>query len=481
MDKLCFVVLVSFPILGQAQTVTFHADIAPIVYGHCASCHREGEIGPMPFTTYSEVAAYGEFIEYVTSIGYMPPWSPDADYSHFVGENVLTQNERETLSTWVSNGKPEGDAADNPGLPDFLTGSQIGEPDHVLSMSQAYAHSGDMTEQYQVFVLPTDWGGDVSIRALEVQPENRNVAHHAIIGLDISGTAALLDAQDPALGYESFGGFGFAAESSFFGAWVPGALPVDYPPGIGRVIPQDADVLLQMHYGPSAIPESDLTEVNVFLSETPIEREVFTAIMGPQHLDAAFVIPPNQVVSFHGTMPVTSDVSLLNIAPHSHLIGSSWLVYATSPSNQDTIPLISIPSWDFNWQGFFTFPTLTKIPQGYTLHGEASYDNTAGNPSNPNDPPDWVYFGEETSDEMFFVFIDLVLYEEGDEDISLAPDETPCVGDFSGDNLIGVSDALILLGDFGCQAACSADLNGDGSVTVSDVLSLLGIYGSTCN
>ncbi len=92
-------------------------------------------------------------------------------------------------------------------------------------MSQAYAHSGDMTEQYQVFVLPTDWGGDVSIRALEVQPENRNVAHHAIIGLDISGTAALLDAQDPALGYESFGGFGFAAESSFFGAWVPGALP----------------------------------------------------------------------------------------------------------------------------------------------------------------------------------------------------------------------------------------------------------------
>ena len=65
----------------------------------------------MPFTTFAEVAAYGEFIEYVTSIGYMPPWSPDAEYSHFVGENVLSSSELETLSAWVAGGKPEGDPA----------------------------------------------------------------------------------------------------------------------------------------------------------------------------------------------------------------------------------------------------------------------------------------------------------------------------------------------------------------------------------
>ena len=465
---------------AMAQDVNFHTDVAPIVYSHCTSCHRPGEIGPMPFTTYAEVAAYGEFIEYVTSIGYMPPWSPDAEYSHFVGENVLSEAELQTLSAWVSAGKPEGDPDANPGLPDFPSGSQIGEPDHVLSMPEAYPHSGDMTEQYQVFVLPTDWDGATSIRALEVQPGNHNVAHHAILGLDISGTAAQLDNADPALGYESFGGFGFNAESSFFGAWVPGALPVNYPPGIGRVIPEGADVLLQMHYGPSAIPESDLTEINVFLSEEPIEREVFTAIMGPQHLGAPFVLPPNEVSSFHGTMPVTADVSLLNIAPHCHLIGSSWLVYATSPNNQDTVPLISIPAWDFNWQGYFTFPTMTKIPQGYTLHGEATYDNTAANPFNPNDPPQWVYYGEETADEMFFVFIDLVLYEEGDEEISLGPAEAPCPADLNGDAIVGVADALIVLGDFGCEAACSADLNDDQTVTVADILLLLGLYGSTC-
>ena len=233
------------------------------------------------------------------------------------------------LSAWVDSGKAEGDPADNPGLPTFPDGSQIGIPDHVLTMSQAYVHGGDMTDQYQVFVLPTDFVGNASIRALEVMPGNHAIAHHAILGLDNSGTAALMDIADPDPGYEGFGGFGFNALSSFFGAWVPGALPVSYPPGIGRTIPAGADLLVQMHYGPSAIEESDLTEVNVFLSDVPIEREVQTAIMGPQHLDAPFVLPPDMVSSFHGTLPVTADVSLLNIAPHCHLIGSSWLVYAT--------------------------------------------------------------------------------------------------------------------------------------------------------
>lgn len=469
------------PVLAvTAQDVTFHADVAPIVYQECAPCHRDGGIGPMPFTNYQEVAAYGEFIAYVTSIGYMPPWSPDPEYSHFVGERVLTQEQLDVLSLWVEQGKPEGNPADGPDLPPFSDGSQVGTPDAVRSMDVEYVHGGDMTDQYQVFVLPTEFSESVAIKALEVMPGNGNVAHHAILGLDVSGTAAQLDAAEPGPGYESFGGFGFNAESSFFGAWVPGALPVVYPPGMGRTIPANADLLLQMHYGPTPIEETDLSTVNIHFSDGPIEREVITAIMGPQHLDAPFVLPPGQVSSFHGTLPVTQDVSLISIAPHCHLIGSSWLVYATSPDDLDTIPLISIPQWDFNWQGYFTFPHLTKVPGGYTLHGEATYDNTAGNPFNPNDPPQWVTFGEGTEDEMFFIFLDVVPYQEGDENIALDPAGVPCPADVSGDGLIGVTDILLLLSDFGCLNQCDHDVDGDGVITVSDVLTILGQFGEAC-
>ena len=117
---LCLLLLI--PAAGISQ-VTYHADVAPIIHNACMECHRTGEIGPMPFTSYEEVSAYGPFIEYVTSIGYMPPWTPDAEYSHFVGERVLSAAEIETISAWVDADMPEGDPADNPGAPDFPEGS----------------------------------------------------------------------------------------------------------------------------------------------------------------------------------------------------------------------------------------------------------------------------------------------------------------------------------------------------------------------
>ena len=97
LTPLLFSVLLTFSSVGQAQSVTFHADVAPIIYTHCTECHRVGEIGPMPLTTYDEVFVYGEFIEYVTDTDYMPPWTPDNTYSHFVGERVLTDDEKATL------------------------------------------------------------------------------------------------------------------------------------------------------------------------------------------------------------------------------------------------------------------------------------------------------------------------------------------------------------------------------------------------
>ena len=41
---------------------------------------------------------------------------------------MLTAAEKQILSDWAAQGKPEGDPADNPGLPVFPEDSQIGTP-----------------------------------------------------------------------------------------------------------------------------------------------------------------------------------------------------------------------------------------------------------------------------------------------------------------------------------------------------------------
>ncbi|HBL37889.1 MAG TPA: hypothetical protein DDZ19_02155, partial [Flavobacteriales bacterium] len=162
-----------------AQAPTFHADVAPIIYQNCTQCHRVGEIGPMPFTTYLEVKEYSDFISYVTSIEYMPPWTPDPEYASLRGERFLTEDEIQVLVDWNAAEAPEGDPADNPGLPDFPEGSQIGDPDVVIQMPEPYLHGGDMGEQYQVYVLETGVTEETEIRAVEIRPENRAIAHHA--------------------------------------------------------------------------------------------------------------------------------------------------------------------------------------------------------------------------------------------------------------------------------------------------------------
>ena len=55
-----------------------------------------------------------------------------------------------------------------------------------------------------------------------------------------------------------------------------------------------------------------------------------------------------------------------------------------------------------------------------------------------------------------------------------------CPPDLDGDGTVTVSDALLLLSDFGCLTSCVADLNGDGMVTTSDMLVFLGAFGTVC-
>ena len=407
---------------GQAQT--FHEDIAPIIYENCTSCHRVGEIGPMQFTTYDEVSSQGSFIEYVINSGIMPPWTPDHNYQEFLGERYLTEDEIALFSDWVAGGMQEGNPANNPGLPDFPDGSQIGEPDLVLEMTEPYMHTGDGTEQYQVFVLPTGLTEEKEVRAVEIRPGNSNIAHHGLVGYTSNqnsiNQAIALDASTEDPGYENFGSYGVIVEDDLFGGWAPGIEALSFPETIGKKMAPDSYLLLQMHYGGSLVDESDLTKVNVFFHDVPIEREVETYLMSPENLNEPFYIPANQEVSFHGSFYVSNDVSLISVIPHSHLLGKSWYSYATSADNQDTIPIISIPNWDFHWQGIFTYPTLKHIPAGYTVHAIAEYDNTVNNPYNPNNPPQPMWFGDYTTDEMYVMFFQYVNYLPGDENISIS-------------------------------------------------------------
>ena len=222
---------------AQAQTgqqVTFSQHIAPLVFQHCTSCHRVGEVAPFPLTTYAEVASHGQTIKYVTGTRYMPPWKGDPTYRHYLDENTLTTTEIQQLKDWVDNGMPQGNPALTPPVPTFPSGSQLGTPDLVIPMAQAFTHQGNGQDLYRVFVLPVNIPANRDIAAIEFRAGNKRIVHHAIIGLDTTQQAQALDAADPGYGYTQFGGFGFNPVEAMWSGWVSGTQARFFPAGMGK-------------------------------------------------------------------------------------------------------------------------------------------------------------------------------------------------------------------------------------------------------
>ncbi|MGI4873910.1 MAG: T9SS type A sorting domain-containing protein [Janthinobacterium lividum] len=408
----------------QAQTtqLTFSEHIAPIIYNHCARCHRPGEVAPFSLLSYQDVASRGTTIKAVTASGYMPPWKPDPKYRHFLDENTLSTTEVAQIASWVTSGMPQGNPALAPPVPTYPAGSQLGTPDMVVPMAQKFAIPNNGKDLYRVFVLPVTLPADQDISAVEFRPGNKQLVHHSIIGMDTTSQATVLDAQDPGYGYTSFGGFGFTTVEDNFAGWVPGSQARFYPNGLGKKLYKRAKLLVQVHYGPTSTAQTDSSVVNIFFSHQPVARYITTApVITPFYglTNGPFTIPAGQVKTFHSSIVVPQDVSLLAVLPHAHLLAQKWKVWAVKP-NGDTLKIVKIDSWNFRWQGNYRFPTMQKVPAGSRLEADITYDNTSSNPRNPNVPPIAVNWGENTSDEMLIGYFDLLPYQVGDENVALA-------------------------------------------------------------
>lgn len=407
----------------EAQTVTFAEHIAPIIYSHCTGCHRPGEVGPFPLTNYSEVKANDGLIEYVTGIQYMPPWKADPHYQQYQKVNTLTTSEITLISNWVAQGSLRGDSTLEPQSPVFPTGSAIGVPDLTISFAQSHPIAGNNTDEYRYFVIPTGLTQNRDLVALEMRPGNRQMVHHALFWEDTTGSARNSDNATPEYGYT-----GTTQQVVLNGSidkqlptYVPGQKPTVLTNGFAYKLHAGGDLLTQIHYAPSPVATSDSSSFNLFFAPLPATRYVKSHVMIPFFntlTNGPFSIPANQIKEFHGTYTMPENASLLSVMPHMHKLGTHWRVFAIKP-NGDTVKIVKIDEWDFNWQSNYDFKYPLYLPQGSVVHAFAGYDNTTGNINNPYNPPRTIGWGENTSDEMYWFPLQWVSYRAGDENIDL--------------------------------------------------------------
>ncbi len=419
--------LILIPVIGKAQNPNYSENIAGILYKNCLACHRTGGIGEnyLKVENYSQVYPMRNSIANATGKRRMPPWPADPMYRRFAHERVLSDQEIALIKQWADNGGPEGDPALKPALPPPAS-EEIPNPDQRVSTLKYTVPSGVSSDYYRNFVIGSGVNIAKFIREFEFVPGNRQIVHHVLIFYDTTGVCRSLDNADPNPGYDGFGGVGTGA-AQLISAWVPGAGKVSYPAGFGVYLPKNADLVMQFHFAPGSNGKSDSSHfnMNIYPSNNGIRPLGLTPALNHSTslLNGPLLIPANSVKTFYSSFTLPIDVTLLGIAPHMHLIGSSIKVFAVGPT-KDTIRLINIPKWDFHWQGLFQYRQLMKVPKLYKLQAIATYDNTVNNPFNPSNPPVNVSLGEGTKDEMMLVYFNYTPYLSGDENI-IADTATP--------------------------------------------------------
>ena len=207
-------------------TVTFNRDIAPIVYRSCIVCHRPGESAPFSLLTYTEARKRAGLITALTTSRVMPPWLPARGGIEFLGERGLSDEEIALIRLWVEQGAAEGDAADLPPLPEFTRGWQLGEPDLILTMEDAFSVPAEGFDVYRNFVLPIPVSTPRWVKAVELRPGNPRVVHHAVMQVDRSRSSRRRDEEDAGPGFSGMDLAGSEAPGGQSLGWTPGKLPI---------------------------------------------------------------------------------------------------------------------------------------------------------------------------------------------------------------------------------------------------------------
>lgn len=394
--------------------ITFTKNIAPIVFQHCASCHRPGQSAPFALLNYEEVKKHGKQIAEVTKRRIMPPWMPEPGYVEFADERLLNSDQIELIKNWVAQGAMEGNASDLPPQPKWTEGWHLGEPDLVVQMPQPFLLPAEGKDIYRNFVVPIPVASTRYVRAVEFRPGNPKVVHHAFVRFDSTRESRRLDALDAEPG---FGGIhtpsSVRSPDGFFLSWQPGRIPSKPIEGLAWPLEKSTDLVLQTHLQTSGKPEALQSSVGFYFSDKPPTNAPFKIELTSFDID----IPAGEkahVVKDKYVLPV--DVEITAILPHAHFLGKKLQGYALLPDGTKKW-LLLINEWNFNWQGDYRYAKPIALPKGTTLAMEYVYDNSSGNARNPNQPPKRVRYGLQSSDEMAELWLQVLLKNGKDREL----------------------------------------------------------------
>ncbi len=378
---------IPFGDIATDKSVSYTADVVPILEERCVSCHRDGGVAPWSMNSHQMVSGWSEMMRETLLTLRMPPGQIDNLYiDKFVDIHAITDDEKRILISWIDDGAPKDGQSDPLAERQQQTsGWALGEPDLIVEFPpQEIPASGVLNYKF----VPVEIGLDRDrwVRAYAFDIGDKSVLHHVV---------AYTQDEKQQKQNQSGGG-----SRTNFGGYAPGRDYVEFDKNTGVLLEQDMRFMVQFHYTTVGRAVTDVTRIGLYFQEEepefPLSR---TAIM-----DGEFVIPPGDA-DFDVTARATivKDSYLYNIAPHMHYRGKRVKYRAEYPdgSRED---LLSIPNFQHSWQMVYRLKEPKLLPAGTVIVAEGAFDNSINNPLNP-DPQQEVRWGDQVWDEMFIAWM----------------------------------------------------------------------------
>jgi hypothetical protein len=378
-------------------------DVQKLVEAKCGSCHgaKPAAGAPMSLVTLADFqgkgfsddslsmaeVAHGRVTETNIKLR-MPPAS-----------TPISAAEQKTLSDWLADGAPAGEACSAGGgttptpTPDAgtpATGDKSGgistepvtytDPDIKCYQFKAFAKSGDVKAPYAVpttpdlyvaFTVMPEFQGTQYIKSMKTIIDNGAVLHHWLFFKQAGAQAKSV--VENAIGAHPDG--------EMLAGWAPGGDDMYFDPDVGMQISGGVAYQLEMHYNNKtgkAAPDASGVEVCV----TPNKPEHVAAVswLGTDNI--------SQLESSGTCTPTnTQPVHLIAGNPHMHVKGKHMKVVLTRANGTEEV--IHDQPFDFNYQRQYILDVI--INPGDRIKTTCQY--TA--PSK---------FGKGTNDEMCYFF-----------------------------------------------------------------------------
>lgn len=415
---------------------TWAEDVGPLVQARCTGCHQSGGAA-FDLSTPEQASAMAEAMAAAVASGVMPPWGARdtedcVNPRAWVDDRRLSDDEVALLRAWADAGAPLGEGADRV-TP--TAGESLGAEALAFEAPTAYTTTG-ADDEFVCVVIDPALDEDLWVDAIDVEPTNDTIAHHALVFYDPTGAAAAAAGDDGWYPCTNNDG------QSFLATWVPGSGPTWAPEGVGMEIPAGAQIVVQMHYHPGGlVGESDRPSVTVRPLATRPTHQLYNTLLGNQYSEAVGLEPgpddrgfvefriPADVAGHTEEMVTTldrgfSNLPIATVGAHMHLIGTQMEVWIERETPDEGEPerecLLPVANYDYDWQQLYRYEgSLSDAPQvsgGDSVRLRCTYDNTLDNPGTRRaldsaglDAPVDVYLGEGTLDEMCILMVGVVI------------------------------------------------------------------------